>query len=377
MIVYVYPADIEACGYYRLTWAAMYLQTHGHDVRILHPNHPKRVLGEMDDDGRTLKSVNVPNDADVMVFQRVTSRIMLQAVEAWRSRGVAVVMDIDDDVSVIHKKNPVWSTLQFKSSANTNEYSWQNAQAICDAATLVTVSSHALLRKYAHHGRGRILHNVVPQVALDIQPKRGVKPVFGWGGSVRTHPNDPAVMGHTVGRLQRDGYTFRVIGPSRGVRDAFKCTTEPEITGGVPIVNWLHEIAKLDVGVAPLEDTIFNNAKSWLKPLEYMAVGVPWVGSPVAEYRRLHAHGVGLLASDPRQWQRHIRRLLLDEGFRADQAAAGRALVREKFTIEANAWRWWEAWTDALKIQRGGQSSPFRRPLVATTAPDERGPQAS
>jgi hypothetical protein len=46
-------------------------------------------------------------------------------------------------------------------------------------------------------------------------------------------------------------------------------------------------------------------------------------------------------------------RLLNDATLRSELSAAGRQIVRDHMTIEANAWRWWEAWTDALKMERG------------------------
>ena len=55
-------------------------------------------------------------------------------------------------------------------------------------------------------------------------------------------------------------------------------------------------VAKLGIGVAPLADTKFNAAKSWLKMAEMAALGVPCVVSPRAEYMRLHEQWIGSLA---------------------------------------------------------------------------------
>jgi hypothetical protein len=157
-------------------------------------------------------------------------------------------------------------------------------------------------------------------------------------------------------RLTRLGYKFRVVGPPRGVKSAFKLDDEPLSDGPVPIEKYHRELSRrLQVGIAPLNDTRFNEAKSWLKMLEYAALGIPCVGSPRAEYRRLHDLGVGLLADNPKQWFRHCKALMENADLRDEVAGRGREAAA-KLTLEGNAWRWWEAWTDAYEIQRGSST---------------------
>ncbi len=375
MKVYVYPADTEGCGYYRLIWPSLALKKQGYDVRIIHPKHSGRISGVMDENDR-LVSISAPSDADVMVLQRVTSRHMIEAARIWRANGIAVVMDIDDDLSSIDPSNPAWTMLHPKTAGRVEQYSWHSAQKFAEAVTFITVTTPLLLKQYAPHGRGAVLVNCVPEVVTRI-PYNPTPNLIGWGGNVRTHTRDPAVVGPAIARLQRDGYDFRIIGPSYKAKSAFTLDREPDVTGGVSLAQWHHQLSKLSVGIAPLADTRFNHAKSWLKMLEYAALGVPCVGSPSAEYRRLHAQGIGLLADSPKEWYRHIRRLLTDDALRQTMSEQGRAIVAAQYTIEANAWRWWEAWQTALRIQRGSSDSPFKRPLSTTTGQNKRGPQTS
>ncbi len=98
-------------------------------------------------------------------------------------------------------------------------------------------------------------------------------------------------------------------------------------------------------------DTKFNASKSWLKALELSAVGVPWVGSPRAEYTRLHAYGAGILASKPKDWYRALNQLRSSEVLRKELSDAGREAAAQ-LKIRDHAWRWVEAWEDAVRIQR-------------------------
>lgn len=366
MRVVVYPADLGGCGYYRLIWPGKVLQGGGHDVKLVHPKQAQKLTGGTDENGR-LVQISAPKDVDVIVFQRVSSKIIVDAIKIFRDHGIAVVIDIDDDMSAIHPSNPAWTALHPKSTTGTAEYDWESARRACEAATFVTVSTDALLRRYAPHGRGVVIRNCVPEVFTRIQHTTEARTI-GWGGSMHSHPDDPQVVGTAMAKLAREGYNFKIVGPPRGTKLAFTLDDEPASTGVLSIDRYPHALGKLEVGIAPLNDTRFNAAKSWLKMLEYAALGVPCIGSPRDEYRRIHALGVGLLASNPREWYRHGKSLLDSESLRAEVAASGRAAVAQ-LTIEGNAWRWLEAWTKALEIQRktGAGISPLGIRKSATT----------
>lgn len=363
MKVYIVPADLYGCGHYRLIWPAQALHrqrvTHGHDVVVIAPRQRGQFINASVF-GKELVDVNLPADADVVVFQRVTHRLVADAITKLRARGVAVVIDMDDDLRSVHPSNPAYPMMHpSHANAGFSEHSWHHTQRACEGATLVTASTDALLRRYAPHGRGVVLRNCVPSWYLDVE--RRDSDVIGWAGSLHSHPDDLQAVGTALARLQRDGARFRVVGPPVGVREALRLDQEPEWTGELDLAaQWPYCVAALGVGVAPLADTVFNQAKSWLKPLEYAALGVPWVASPRTEYRRLHKLGCGILAEKPNAWYRVLDELRRSPERRRELAEAGRAAVRG-LTIEDNAWRWLEAWEDALKLQRRDVSSPFAR----------------
>ena len=346
MKIYVFPADETGCGYYRLIWPAEVLKKAGHEIVIIEPKQRGMTLRGGLDAAGNLIDIKQPADADVMVMQRITHRHLVQGIPLLRAKGVSVVIDMDDDLALIHPANPAFIAMHPKHGHNS-DHDWQNAQLACDAASFVTVSTDALIQRYAHHGRGMVLRNAVPQRYLDI-PHTDSR-VIGWGGSIHSHPDDLQVVGVGLENVMSDT-TFRVVGPGDHVQKALRLSQTPDVTGVRDIhVGWPNELARLGIGIAPLADTRFNSAKSWLKPLEYMALGVPWVASPRAEYKKLHAEGVGLLANKPRQWATQLRKLIDDDVLRNEMSVQGREIA-QKLTIEANAWRWMEAWEAAYKI---------------------------
>jgi len=352
MKVYVYPADTYGCGCYRLIWISQVLKAQGHDITIIAPTNTRRSIGgdlDTTDDNRLVALNQVPEDADLIVMQRVVLRQLAQAVPLLRARGIAVVIDMDDDLTTIHPSNIAFTRLHPKNE-EIRYYSWTNAEQAARDATLVTLSTPALLRVYAAHGRGRVLRNCIPARYLDIRHLDNNQ--VGWAGSVHSHPDDLPATGGAVARLVRENRCeFLSIGDPDGVRTALGLPREPTSYGPVGIGEYPYAVAHLGVGIAPLADTKFNRSKSWLKALEMSACGVPWVASPRAEYQQLHDRGVGLLAESGRDWYRALRNLLADEAQRLEQIEVGRQVAAD-FTIEGNAWRWWEAWTDAVDLQR-------------------------
>jgi len=345
MKILVIPADAAGCGYYRLIWAAEHLASQGHDIEIQWPNTGSGLEIKFID--AEVVDVVVPTGADVLVLQRVAHNWHPAVIKLLRKKGVAVVIDMDDDLTAIHKQNAAYGNYHPRSNT---PYSWKNAEYACAAATLVTLSTRTLLKVYAKHDRGMVIDNYVPQRYLDIE----VEPddVFGWAGTTQSHPVDLQTCGRAVQELIDDGYKFRVVGPPSKVKDALRLKEEPDVTGIIPLENWVEQTAKLKVAMAPLEISPFNHSKSRLKVIEASAAGVPWVASPRTEYRRFAAEsGAGLLVDRPKDWYKEIKRLMDDDALRKDLGERGREHMRTQ-TIELNSWRWLEAWTKAYEIQQ-------------------------
>lgn len=362
MKVAVYPADQWGCGSHRIIWPAEELRRLGHDVNVVtsQNRHVEMVI-----DNRTdcVAEVKIDDDVDVVVFQRVTHKYLAQSIEVIRQTGRTVVIDIDDDLSSIHPSNPAWEHLHPKTNerriGNAKQYmhTWNNLGAACRNASLVVTTTPALADKYGH-GHAAVIPNYLAEHYYDVE--HDDSDVIGWPASLTSHPNDPAVVGNAVARLVNDGHRFAVTSVASGVGRAFGLPDDDRIEradGVISLYDWPTEISKIGIGIAPLADTKFNAAKSWLKPLELAAVGVPWVGSPRADYQRLHRLGCGVLVDRPKDWYRVLRRLLTDEPRRAELSAAGRA-VAATLRLRDHVSEWWEAWSDAFDRDQAAHRQP-------------------
>jgi glycosyltransferase involved in cell wall biosynthesis len=351
MTVRIYPADDQACGHYRLIWPAESLQKQGFHLELNRPNTNGSLSIEVKGDEVT--QVRIPDDTDVVVLQRVTHSYFAQLVPLLRSRGIAVVVDVDDDLRRIHPSHAAYAGLHPRQSHRTGQ-SWQHLVSACKAATLVTATTPALLDTYAPSGRGHLLPNYLAEHSY-VTGRSKLEPVrlIGWPATLSSHPHDPDVTCGAIRRVleRTPDAELQVVGDPGPAAVAFAVPTD-RVTGApmTTLLNYPRLLADLDIGIAPLAPTVFSAAKSWLKPLELAAAGVPWVGSPSPEYRALHDLGCGLLATRPKDWYRQLARLIDSRSLRVELAAAGRK-VAASLHLEDHAWKWAEAWDRAARME--------------------------
>lgn len=352
MRVVLYAADTGGCGLYRMVYPGRTLQHSGDfDVHVISPGEAGSDTQIMlDETGERLVNARMP-PTDVVVFQRLTHPWHLDLVRLLQRNGIAVVVDFDDDLEHMDPQNLAWPELHPRSQSRN---SWHIGRQVAQEADLVTVTTPALAALYAPHGRVAILPNMLPGYAVSGATMAAPPRVFGWGGHTGSHPNDLPVVGGSVRQLDRAGYQFQVVGPPSAVRRDLGLDDEPEYTGSVHPLVWVEALSKfLRVGMAPLADTRFNKAKSYLKMLEYAAAGVPCVVSPRDQYRHvLDSVGFGLAAEKPKEWARQLRTLLDDEDLWGRQRDIGRAWATSQ-TYENNAIRWWNAWKAAYDHRKG------------------------
>ena len=96
-----------------------------------------------------------------------------------------------------------------------------------------------------------------------------------------------------------------------------------------------------DIGLMPLADSPWNRSKCGFKLLQYLAVGVPAIASPVgANVAIADGERAALLADSPSQWAAAIERLATASDRRRELREVGRRRVEEHYSIAAHAARW-------------------------------------
>jgi glycosyltransferase involved in cell wall biosynthesis len=163
-------------------------------------------------------------------------------------------------------------------------------------------------------------------------------PVIGWSGSFSTVQHLDSLVGALKRLAQTEIFRLVVIG-----------TPVYKIDGvDVEAMPWrsateVSDLAQIDMGIMPLPDESWSRGKCGLKALQYMALGIPTVCSPVGVNSEIIQDGVnGFLADTEDEWVEKLKRLLHDKDLRARLGAAGRKTVETKYSATVQAPRVYE-----------------------------------
>jgi glycosyltransferase involved in cell wall biosynthesis len=98
------------------------------------------------------------------------------------------------------------------------------------------------------------------------------------------------------------------------------------------------DLSNFDIGIMPLPDDIWARGKCGFKALQYMAMEVATVASPVGVNTSIIDHGIdGFLASSPVEWINHLELLITQPEVRAQIGKKGRQKVTRNYSVRSNA----------------------------------------
>lgn len=328
------PPVPNGCTYYRQTLPARLLEDRGWRVSIGFPGvHPDHGIG-IEHDG------NITFGFDVTVLKLLMHATVPALIDGMRSRGSRVVVDVDDFHFDMHEENVAFRATDPRVNQENNRAFYEQSMRHAD---ILTVSTAFLADFYSRRCRTvRLVRNAV--VSDDFTPvEHEGKPTIGWLGGTLWRSGDIEMLREWLPAFVKDhGVTVRHIGHIPGDMNHFgvraglkRVQTTPMIT----IPNVPAALHQIQVGLVPLTRTPFNEAKSYLKGLEYAAAGIPFIATPTEEYRILAADGVGRLAETPDEWRDHVTDLL-DPDVRRAEAEQNLRIVREKYDISVRGAEW-------------------------------------
>ncbi len=253
--------------------------------------------------------------------------------------GVPMVFDFDDAVFVSYKSpsNGYLSYLKFPSK--TGE--------------IIRLSAHVMagneyLAEYARRFNQSV--TVIP-TTIDTDKYTVVEKsepetlTVGWSGSFSTiqHLDTIRDVLQELGRSEK--FKLRVIGtPSYKVpnvdTEAMQWRSETEI----------EDLREIDIGLMPLPDEDWTKGKCGLKALQYMALGIPTICSPVGVNSTIIKDGVnGFLADTKEEWIRKIKGLMGSVELRKKLGKAGRETVEREYSAKTVAPRVLELFRGAVE----------------------------
>lgn len=294
---------------------------------------------------RDLKRIRKGDYDAVLIVREAIMTRSLYFEKRIKKTGVPVIYDFDD---------AIW--LQDVSDAN-RKFRWMKNPAktsrIIEMADLVIAGNNFL----ASFARG--INNNVEIIPTTIdtelyEPLDKSKPnkqvTIGWSGSITTikHFRTSVPMLRQLKEKYGDKVRFVVIGDGN-FRD---------LELGIEGQWWnakteLEDLSSFDIGIMPLPDDQWSWGKCGLKGLQYMALNIPTVMSPVGVNNDIIQHGEnGFLAGSDQEWINTLGMLIESPELREKIGKAGRQTVIERYSVEANKQMYLDCFNEMLNRKK-------------------------
>ena len=279
---------------------------------------------------RRLKDVMSAGNYDIIFVQReafMTGSYFFE--KRFAASKAKLVFDFDDaiwnhDVSEANKKFG-W----LKNPAKTGK--------IIGLSDLV-IAGNEYLADYARRSNSHVM--IIPTTIdtdeytpLPKSRSAGDPVVIGWSGSITTirHFELAIPFLRELKNKYGNSVVFKVIG------DGSYRNEELGITG----LPWkkedeLKELCSFDIGIMPIPDDDWSKGKCGLKGLQYMALEIATVMSPVGVNTAIIQNGVnGFLASETGEWVEKISKLIDDPALRTLLGKKARQTVQDHYSVQS------------------------------------------
>lgn len=252
---------------------------------------------------------------------------------------VPMVFDFDDAVFVSYRSpaNGYLSYLKFAGKTKT----------ICRLSAHV-MAGNPYLADYARQVNDHV--TVIP-TTIDTEKYKPIArdesqvPVIGWTGSFSTVQHLDTLRSALAKLAKRHNFRLRVIG-----------TAQYELEGvDVEAMNWkadteLEDLSNIDIGVMPLPNDAWSKGKCGLKALQFMALSIPTVCSPVGVNTDIiQDNENGMLADSEDEWVDKLSQLVESMELRKRLGRAGRRTVEEKYSAKTQAPRVYDVFKSVLR----------------------------
>jgi glycosyltransferase involved in cell wall biosynthesis len=270
---------------------------------------------------------------DVVYFQKNCSKWHVRLMAIANALGKKTLYDLDDAPSRIN--SPI--TLQ-------------NARKMMSNASAVIVGSQALLdyvRKYQPNSF-LLPTSIKLENYVAVEKAAPREPVcLGWIGNGAHYANDLIEIlsdpMKILGSQQR--VRFKIVGAcgNKKLYDTFSDILGVE-TDFIDQICWSDpaavqsHLAAFDIGLYPVLDNEFNRQKCGFKALEYMAMQIPVIASPVGANSYVITEKIdGYHANNDNEWTGAVIDLISNPEHRKKMGKSGRQTIERLYNISTNA----------------------------------------
>lgn len=260
---------------------------------------------------------------DLLFIQR-EAMIFGPAIFEWlyqRIGRLPVVLDLDD-ATYVRYVSPRFGKIGslFKFFGKTDR--------LIDRADVVICGNRFIADYVEKRGtKAVIIPTIVDTDVFTTVQKNNDPPVLGWIGTHSTFPFLERLLPVLADLAKKHKFKLRVVGSGR---------KEIEVEGvEVENLDWslereVSDFQSLDIGLYPLDtkgslDPAWLAGKSGFKAIQYLAVGIPFVMSPIGVCAEIGEPGkTHFNAETAEDWYNSLDRLLCDSELRVTMGKAGR-----------------------------------------------------
>jgi glycosyltransferase involved in cell wall biosynthesis len=335
-VLIVAELSIPQCKRYRVDQKVAALKALGRKVEVI----------SFTDEQACLR--NLPFSGLVIFYRTPYWPPVKRLIDECTRLGIPSVYDTDDLVFDVneYRKHPKLQEMKKDEREGflRGAESYGKCLAACDHAI---ASTHALAEWMGHYNTGNVfvIENAFDELSIrtleyaESRPRRQRKEVIiGYGSGTRSHDHDFQLVSKALVRILNQFPDVRLVIHGYlnldGKFDQFssRITRIPFL----PAEAYLQSVADFDISLAPLETSVFNDAKSNIKFIEAALVGVPTVASPSKTMASSIEHGKnGFLATTSDEWYDAIRRLVESSNLRIEIGSEAKARAWKQYRPEA------------------------------------------
>jgi glycosyltransferase involved in cell wall biosynthesis len=318
---------------------------------MLYQRHalPYTALALMKSGLRRLADLLLLNQADAVLVQR-EAMIFGPPLFEWMTVRLfkrPMVLDLDDATYVTYTSPTYGKFGQALKWVGKTDY-------LIRWARVVTCGNRSIAEYVESKGaRARIIPTVVDTALFQPAPRRagGDPVVIGWIGTHSTFPYLESIFPVLSELAKMFEFRLKIVGAGKDE------VSVPEVE--VENLPWklAREVAdfqSIDIGLYPIDASLYSGkwaaGKSGFKAIQYMAVGIPYVATPVGGSAEIgEPDTTHFFATTSDEWRRALEVLLSDVERRQRMGAAGRRHAVEHYDLQAQADKLAEALREAAK----------------------------
>ncbi|OAI38750.1 hypothetical protein AYO39_00805 [Actinobacteria bacterium SCGC AG-212-D09] len=279
------------------------------------------------------RAIRRAREYDAVLVNREATLIGPAVVERLVARtGVPLIYLIDDPLYIPYR-SPSNGWLSYLKC-------FGKVKSLCRISTTVLVNSpsHERFARLYNDNVWEIPSVVDGDLYTGWAPRVGFEDGavrIGWTGSATTAQNLQVIAGPLAALGRLGDVELRFIGALD-----FDLPRVPHTALPWRASSEVEDLRSFDVGLLPLPRTPWTPHKFYLKLVQYMALGIPPVATPLGSNPILIQEGVtGFLADSDAEWTAKLERLIANAELREQVGRRASELALSRYTLQANAER--------------------------------------